>query len=197
MESSEVAVQARDAGSPTAAPACTGAPAAEDALRGRQLDDAPAVHHRDALADLAHQPQVVRDEEVREAQPLLQIEQQIHDLRLHRDVERRDRLVADDERRLERERAREADALPLAAAELVRILRRRRRDRARPARTAAAPAPAVHRGSRAVDDERLFDDGADPHARVERRVRILEDDLKMPPRAAKVGRSRARARPCP
>ena len=30
---------------------------------------------------------------------------------------------AHDERRLERERAREADALPLAAAELVRVLR--------------------------------------------------------------------------
>ena len=83
-----------------------------------------AIHHGDAIADLPDQPEVVRDEEVGQAEPLLQIEQQIHDLRLHRHVEGRHRFVADDERRLERERAGEADALALAAAELVRILRR-------------------------------------------------------------------------
>ena len=64
----------------------------------------------------------MRDEEIRESEPLLEIEQQIDDLRLHRDVERRDGLVADDERRLEREGARQPDALALAAAEFVRIL---------------------------------------------------------------------------
>ena len=72
-------------------------------------------------ADLAHEPQIVRDEQVGQAEPLLQIEQQVHHLRLHRHVERRDRLVADDERRFERQRAGHADALALAAAEFVRI----------------------------------------------------------------------------
>ena len=47
--------------------------------------------------------------------------QQVDDLALDRDVERGDRLVADDEARLERERARDADALALPARELVRI----------------------------------------------------------------------------
>ena len=47
--------------------------------------------------------------------------QQVDDLRLDRHVERRDRLVGHDQLRVERERAGDADALPLAAGELVRV----------------------------------------------------------------------------
>ena len=96
----------------------------------------------------SHQPQIVRDEEVRELQPLLQIHQQVDHLRLHRDVERRHRLVEDDERRVERERARQADALPLAAAELVRIaleVRRVEADELEQLRDALAPRRARRR----------------------------------------------------
>jgi hypothetical protein len=46
------------------------------------------------------------------------------DLGLHRHVERRDRFVADDELRPHDQRARNADALPLPARELVRVARR-------------------------------------------------------------------------
>ena len=46
---------------------------------------------------------------------------QVDDLRLNRDVERGDRLVADEELRVQCERARKADALALPARELVRI----------------------------------------------------------------------------
>ena len=52
----------------------------------------------------------------------LQVDQQIDHLRLDRDVERRDRLIADDQARAERERTRDAYALALAAGELVRIV---------------------------------------------------------------------------
>ncbi len=51
----------------------------------------------------------------------LQVLEQVNDLRLDRDVERGDRLVRDDEVRLDGERARNADALTLAARELVRV----------------------------------------------------------------------------
>ena len=43
------------------------------------------------------------------------------DLRLHRDVERGHGFVEDQERRVQRERPRQADALSLPAAELVRV----------------------------------------------------------------------------
>ena len=64
--------------------------------------------------------EVVGDEDVGDAELALQALQQVDDLRLHRDVERRDRLVADDQRGLDRERAGDRDALALAARELVR-----------------------------------------------------------------------------
>ena len=65
--------------------------------------------------------QVVRDEEVGQMESLLQVLQQVDDLRLDRNVERGDRLVEHQEARLDGERARDADALALAAGELVRI----------------------------------------------------------------------------
>ena len=61
----------------------------------------------------------MRDEEVREAEVALQVLEQVQDLRLDRDVERRDRLVADDEVGVDRERAGDPDALALATGELM------------------------------------------------------------------------------
>ena len=92
-----------------------------DRLAVAELDDAAEVHHGDAVGDLPDHRQVVRDEDVGEVELALQVPQQVQDLRLDRDVERGDRLVADDQLRRERERARDADALPLAARELVRV----------------------------------------------------------------------------
>ena len=69
---------------------------------------------------MAHDIQVVRDEDVRQAELCLEVLEQVEDLRLHGDVERGDGLVADDELRVDGERARDPDPLALAAGELVR-----------------------------------------------------------------------------
>src|ERR1041384_1083570 len=50
-------------------------------------------------------------EDVGEAERAAPVGEQVQHLRLHRDVERRDRLVADQQLGAERERARDADAL--------------------------------------------------------------------------------------
>ncbi len=94
----------------------------EQALRLGQLDHAPEVHHADAIGDMRDHREVVRDEEVGEAEPLLQLGHQVEDLRLHRHIERRGRLVAHQELGIARKGARDRDALALAAGELVRIL---------------------------------------------------------------------------
>jgi len=65
----------------------------EHLLGRRQLDDATAVHHGDATADLTHQAQVVCNEEVGQPQPLLQVEQEVHHLRLDRHIQCRHWLV--------------------------------------------------------------------------------------------------------
>ena len=62
----------------------------------------------------------MRDEEVSQAKLCLQILEQIHHLRLGRHVERRHRFVCDDEARIERERPRDADPLPLATGQFMR-----------------------------------------------------------------------------
>ena len=62
------------------------------------LHDAPEVHHRDAVGDVPHHREVVRDEDVGQPEVALQVGEQVDDLRLDGDVERGDRLVADDER---------------------------------------------------------------------------------------------------
>src|SRR5208282_1556440 len=64
---------------------------------------------------------VVADEEIGELVLLLQLAQEIDDLRLHRHVEGRGRLVEHDEARREHHRPRDGDALALAAGELVGI----------------------------------------------------------------------------
>ena len=55
----------------------------------------------------------------------LQLDEQVEDRRLHGDVERRGRLVADDELGVAGERARDRDALLEPARQLHRLLRQR------------------------------------------------------------------------
>ena len=89
-----------------------------------ELDHAAEIHHRDPVRDVPHQPQVVGDEQDGQAEPRLQLEQQVDDLGLDRDVEGGDQLVGDQALGLDRERAGDADALALAARELVRVAER-------------------------------------------------------------------------
>ena len=101
--------------------------------------------------------------------------EQVQDLRLHRDVERRGRLVEQQDLRLEDQRARDRDALALAAGELVRVAEAEATGRARPRR-----ARCTIRASRvadAVDRERLGQDAVDGVARMQRAVGVLEHHL--------------------
>ena len=92
----------------------------EDLLPWRHLDDLAEIHDRDTVRHVLDDREIMTDEEQRQAKFPLQILKQIHDLRLDGDVERRDRLVTDDQVRLRRERPCDADALALSALEFVR-----------------------------------------------------------------------------
>ena len=111
----------------------------------RDLDDRAQVHHGDAVGDVADDGEVVRDEQVGERELLLQLLEQVDDLRLDRDVERRDRLVRHDEVGVQGQRPGQADALALAAGELVRVAAGRVRGRPTISSSSAARRPAARR----------------------------------------------------
>jgi len=77
------------------------------------LDDLTEMHHRGDVRDLAHDAQVVRDEQVREVKLLLQPCEQVDDLRLHGHVKRARRLVAYHQRRRDRDRTGDGHTLAL------------------------------------------------------------------------------------
>ena len=99
---------------------CRGASAQRRSSALARLDDLAEIHHRDPVRHMLDDREVMADEETARGRALLEILQEIDDLRLDRDVERRDCLVADDEIGLWRERPRDADALTLAAGEFMR-----------------------------------------------------------------------------
>ena len=85
----------------------------------RGLDDLARVHDRDAVRELEQQREVVRDEEDRAAEVALQVLDLLEDLALHDDVERRRRLVHDQQLGAERESHRNDHALTHPTGELM------------------------------------------------------------------------------
>ena len=149
----------------------------EDAVRRAEFHQRTQVHHRHAIGYVAHHRQIVGDEQQRQAQRLLELVEQVHHLRLHRHVQRRDGFVADHELRFQHQCPGDADALPLPAGELVRIARHVVRVQPHPAQPLADLLADVRSGQAAVQLQPLADDLADGHARVQGRVRVLEDHL--------------------
>ena len=153
----------------------------EERLRVRDLDDAAEVHHAHAGRDVRDHREVVRDEEVGEPVLALQVLHEVEDLRLHRHVERARGLVAHEELGIRGERAGDRDALPLAAREFVRVFLAVERREAHVGEE-LAHASGDRRGplDQAVGADRLGDDALHAPARIEARVRVLEDHLEPP-----------------
>src|SRR3546814_17825426 len=80
--------------------------AAEQGARLAPLDEAAKIHDADEVGDVIDYGEIVADEKVSEAQLALEPLHQVQDLRLHRDVERRGRLVANQELRVRSEEGR-------------------------------------------------------------------------------------------
>ena len=83
-----------------------------------ELADPTEIHHRNPVADNLDHREIVRNEQHGQVIAFLHVLQEIDDLRLDRDVERRYGLIADQHRRLRDQRPGDADALALPAREL-------------------------------------------------------------------------------
>jgi ABC-type dipeptide/oligopeptide/nickel transport system ATPase component len=156
-------------------------------LRRAGLHHLAVAHDDDPVAHGADHPQIVADEEIGEAVLLLQVAQQIDDLRLHRHVEGRGRLVQHDQLRFQDQGAGDGDALPLPAGKFMWIavpclgieadLFQRRDDR----RVAG-----VFVLGEIVDLEPFGDDLAHRQTRRQRAIGVLEDDLHFAPDRAQL-----------
>jgi hypothetical protein len=82
------------------------------------LDDAPEVHDADAICEASGRRKVVRDHEHRESS-VAQLVEDGQDSGADGYVEHRDRLVCDQQVRLQREACGDGDALPLPPGELM------------------------------------------------------------------------------
>ena len=94
---------------------------AKELSDGRHLHDPTQIHHRHAPADGTDHAQIMRNEEVGEPVLLLQLLEELLNLRTHRHIERSDRLIEDEQSRLEREGSGNRHALTFAAGEFPRI----------------------------------------------------------------------------
>jgi hypothetical protein len=162
--------------------------AREQPLGRADLDDRAEIHHGHPMRQVAHHAQIMGNEQDREAEPRLQIQQQVDDLRLHGNVEGGDDLVGDDHLGLDRERSRDADALALAAAERVGIALGRRGRQPDQLEQLGDARGGFARRPQIVEADRLGEGLADGQARIERAVGILEHHLDAaviaPPRGA-------------
>ena len=143
-----------------------------------QLHHLAQIHNADAVGNVLDNAQVVGDEQVGQPHLLLQVLKHVDDLRLDRNVQRGDRLVADDELGVHSQGAGDADALALTAGELVRVA----------VGVLTVQADALEQGddlvmallgvgAQVVDVDALADDVADGHTGVQARVGVLEHDL--------------------
>ena len=94
----------------------------EDREDVADLDNPARVHDDDAIGELCDQAEVVCDEDDRRLRLALRGLQHLDDLRLDRHIERRRRLVCDEDAGIVRDRHRDHRALTHAARELVRVL---------------------------------------------------------------------------
>ena len=86
------------------------------------LDDSAGVHDVDPVCVTGHHSKIVRNEDQRHPEAPGQGLHQLEDLSLDGDVERGGRLIGNDQCRFTAQRHGNHDALPHAAAEVMRIL---------------------------------------------------------------------------
>jgi hypothetical protein len=152
----------------------------EDLLGRAHLDDLAEVHHRDPVAHVAGDGEVVRDVEIRHPELACEPGHQLHDRDANAHVEHRGRLVGDDEARVHDQRAGDRHPLTLSTRELVRVaeeevLRRHEADEAEEGEDASF---SLGHRAHLLDHHRLADGVEDRAARVHRLVRVLEDHLR-------------------
>src|SRR5215210_143616 len=152
-------------------------------LRGTQLDQLTAEHHRDAVAEVAGQGEVVGDEQVTGAVRVPVSLENLQDPEAQGEIQHRGGLVGEHQHGIQHHRPGDSDPLPLPSGELMRIalreegawgktyLLKSNQCRFLPADTVFDP----------VDLHRLLHDLTHSHTRVKGVVGVLKYEVEAPP----------------
>ena len=150
----------------------------EHITRRPLLDNAPAFHHDDTVADQAHHMQVMADEEIAHAQLRLEIGEQVEHQRLHGDIKRGGGLIQHHQIRFERDGAGDAHTRLLTAGELVRkAIQQIKRQAHGGGEVFAAGAQGRRRHGAAKAQQGISDGAGRRVAGVEAICRVLEHHL--------------------
>ena len=167
-----------------------------DALRllGRAVEDELApVHHADAVGHREQPIEIARDHDDRGAGGALLGAEQLEDLLRRHRIEPRGGLVVEDDRRARHRRARDADALLLAAREARRASASSKPGRRRSASRSATRSAISSSGEGVEAAQREGDVVADGQV-VEERV-VLEEHPELEPELLQLELRAARRRP--
>ncbi len=118
------------------------------------------------MADVLDHAQIMRNEKIGQVILVLQVHHQVDDLRLNRNIQRRDRFIADDQVGVQRQCPCDADALALAAGKFVRIGVHQRGTQPNPGEQRRHPILPLTRRAGAMNGQRLTNDVPGGHARV-------------------------------
>jgi hypothetical protein len=117
----------------------------------------------------------------------VEIHKEVKNLRLDGGIQRRYGFVTNDESRLDRKRARDADPLPLTAGEFVCFALAEPGIESHLAHQVANACLSSWASQQAMDDQRLSNSVVDRHSRIEAAVWILKNNLHFPPQPPQVG----------
>lgn len=159
----------------------------EDLGHRAGFDDAPRTHDGDPVAHAADHGQVVGDEQIARIQFRLQILEQLQDLRLHRDIQSRNRFVEGHQIRTQDRRPGDRHPLSPAAGQLrgaaSRVITRQRHL----LQQIGDPLPTDCAVTDTEGPQRFGHDTSDGELRVQGRVRVLIHHLHLSPQFPQSG----------
>lgn len=159
----------------------------EERLNIRDLDNASEVHDRHAIREMTHHREVVSDDEIREREALFEVYEEVHDLRPHRRIESRCRLISHEKSWLSREGTRDSHTLSLAPGEIGRKPRRETLIETYSGEKFFDAGVSLLLRADLVNVESLANRVLDLETRVERCLNILKDHLHLPSSASQRG----------
>ena len=145
---------------------------AHNACGGPDLDQLTVVQHGQPVGDLVGDAEIVGDQQHRAAEVGAQFTQQVQQLRLHGHIQGGGGFVGDDQTRAAGDGDRRHHPLPQPAGQFVRV-------DPQPQFGVADPDGFQQPDGLGVVVGDLTDLPADPHRRVQRRHRVLEDGAEL------------------